>query len=305
MLKSLFEQIINMFKDHPKRVIFILFFTITITLFCAFFAFLQIKYDFDFVHTVTSEEEQQIFIFKISLNNWCTILTIIGVFFTAIWAIHEYDKKNKLSQQEKASEIAQNFANNLIERMGLISEVLMPNQEIQKIIKIIDNTNINQFTLFEVQNIFDDQNYVDKFCEILLSKNTQKRYNKILNRFYSPKERERFDSKFAILVDNTLNQLEAICINISSKAAGSQFIYESLHQMFLSTVEILYLRISASNNNNVDKYYTNIISVYNMWNIQKNKDIKKLDNINKKIQKNQEKMKKEIKMLLDKQTKTV
>lgn len=75
--------------------------------------------------------------------------------------------------------------------------------------------------------------------------------------------------------------------------------------MFLSTIEILYLKISAYNTNNVDKYYTNIISVYNMWNIQKRKDIKKLNNINRKIQKNQEKMENEIKKLLDKHTKTV
>lgn len=305
MLKSLLEEIINMFKNHPKRVIFIISFTVIITLLVVFFTFLQVNYGLDFVHTVTSEEEQQIFIFKISLNNWCTILTIVGVFFTAIWAIHEYDKRNKLSQQEKASEIAQNFANNLIERMGLISEVLMRNQEVEKIIKVINNSSISQFTLFEVQSIFNDQNCIDKFCQIVLSKNTQKRYNRILNKLYNEKEKEKFDSKFSVLVDNTLNQLEAICINISSKAAGSQFIYESLHQMFLSTIEILYLRISSNNNNNVDKYYTNIISVYNMWNIQKNRDIKKLNNINKKIQKNQEKMKKEIRKLLNKQTKTV
>ena len=119
------------------------------------------------------------------------------------------------------------------------------------------------------------------------------------------KEKEKFDSNFNVLVSNTLNQLEAICISISSEAAGSQFIYESLHQMFLSTIEILYLKISDSNRNNVDKYYTNVISVYNMWNFQKDKDIKKLTKTSKKIQKLENKMNKEIKNLLNKQTKTV
>lgn len=257
------------------------------------------------IRTPSDVESQEIFFYGISLNNWGTWITLIGLIFTAIWSMHQFKKSQLSTQQEKASEIAQDFANNLIERMGLISEVLIQNQEVKKMIKIIDNTNISQFTMLEVQSIFNDPKCCDKFIDIIRSKNTQKRYNKILNNNYNSKEKEKFDSHFTVLVDNTLNQLEAICINISSKAAGSQFIYESLHQMFLSTVEILYLRISGSNENNVDKYYTNIISVYNMWNIQKNKDIKKLNKTNRKIQKHQEKMEKEITKLLNKQTKTV
>ena len=189
--------------------------------------------------------------------------------------------------------------------MGLISEVLMQNQEVEKIIKIIHSNKISQFTVLEVQDIFNNKDCINNFEKIIRSRNTQKRYDKILEKNYNAKEREKFDSNFHMLVGKTLNELEAICISISSKAAGSQFIYESLHQMFLNTVEILYLKISSVNFNNVDKYYTNIISVYNMWNIQKNRDIKKLEKIKKKIQKNQEKTEKEIKKLLNKQVKTV
>ena len=106
-------------------------------------------------------------------------------------------------------------------------------------------------------------------------------------------------------MENTLNKLEAICMSISSQAAGSQFIYESLHQMFLSTVETLSIKISSPNLNNVDKYYTNIISVYNIWNAQKQKDINKLNKTTKKINKLKNKVNKEISKLLSKQTKTV
>ena len=112
-------------------------------------------------------------------------------------------------------------------------------------------------------------------------------------------------SFFPLLIENTLNKLEAICINISSQAAGSQFIYESLHQMFLSTVEILSIKISASNTNNVDKYYVNIIYVYNMWCSQKEKDISKFNKTNKKISKLQMQADKEIRKLLNKPIKTV
>ncbi len=257
------------------------------------------------IQTPADMESQEIFIYGISLSNWGTWITLIGLIFTAIWSMHQYIRSRNLSQQEKASLIAQDFAGNLIERMSLISGVLMQNQEVQRIIKIIDANNISQFTRIEAKEIFDNANCFDDFSKILKSKKTQQRYNKILNENYNNKEKERFDSNFNVLVSNTLNQLEAICINISSEAAGSQFIYESLHQMFLSTIEILYLKISDSNCNNVDKYYTNVISVYNMWNLQKSKDIKKLAKTSKKIQKLENKMDKEIKNLLNKQTKTV
>lgn len=250
-------------------------------------------------------QSQEIYICGISLGNWCSWITLIGLLFTALWSMHQYKKNRNLKQQEKSSEIAQDFANNLIEKMGIISDVLMNNQEIKKIIKELDTTKLNQFTILEMKDIYKNQKSIELYFDILNSKATQKRYTKLLNQRYNEKEKEIFSSRFTLLIEKTLNELEAICISISSKAAGSQFIYESLHQMFLNTVEILAIRISIANNNNVDKYYMNIISVYNMWNIQKEKDIKKLNKTNKKILKLEDKADKEIKKLLNKQTKTV
>ena len=250
-------------------------------------------------------QTQEIYIYKISLSNWGTWITLVGLFFTAIWSMHQYTKSKILSQQEKASEIAQDFANNLIERMGLIFDVLMPNQEIQNMIKNLDTSRLKQFTVVEMIEIMKDKNCFEKFDKIINSKRTQKRYNEILSTRYNKREQEKFDSFFPLLIENTLNKLEAICINISSQAAGSQFIYDSLHQIFLSTIEILAIKISDSNTDNINKYYINIISVYNMWNLQKQKDINKFNKTNKKIHKLQTQADNEIKKLLNKPIKTV
>lgn len=297
--KTNWEHFINFIKFVSERILSILL-TLIFVLIVTFLFFKIVV-----IQNPEVVESQEIFLCGISLDNLGTWFTFVGLIITAFWSIHQYNKNITSTQQEKASEIAQKFSNNLIERMGLISEVLMQNQEVEKIIKIIHSNKISQFTVLEVQDIFNNKDCINNFEKIIRSRNTQKRYDKILEKNYNAKEREKFDSNFHMLVGKTLNELEAICISISSKAAGSQFIYESLHQMFLNTVEILYLKISSVNFNNVDKYYTNIISVYNMWNIQKNRDIKKLEKIKKKIQKNQEKTEKEIKKLLNKQVKTV
>ena len=260
-------------------------------------------------------QSQEIYICKISLSNWGTWITLVGLFFTAIWSMHQYIKSKLSKQQEKASQIATDFADNLIEKMGLISKTLLKNSYIQKVTSIFDNHPecLSQFTTFEIEDILvaeneDEDEDVDvfkNFKDILCSEDTQKEYQNFLNEKYSEKEQEKFNSKFPVLVESTLNHLEAICITITSQAAGSEFIYDSLHQTFLKTIKILAVLIAANNNNNVDKYFTNIIQVYNMWNKRKNKDIKKLIKTQKKINKMQKRMDNEIKKLLSKETKTV
>lgn len=250
-------------------------------------------------------ETQEIFISGISLNNWGTWFTGIGLVITALWSVLQYNNNKLNKQQEKASEIAKDFADNLIERMGLISAVLMNNVDVQNYLKLIVESKPSQFTVIEITEIIQDEDCFNNIESIIYSKETQKRYKKLLKKLYTKKETEKFDSHFPVLVENTLNKLEAICMNISSNAAGSQFIYESLHQVFLHTVEILAIKMSSNNLNNVDKYYINIISVYNMWNKQKAKDIRKLNRTNRKISRLQKKADNEVKKLLNKQTRTV
>lgn len=298
-LKTNWTHFTNFIKFIGERLFCILFTVGIVVIFTLLF------FKCATIQNPNTIENQQILFYGISLDNLGTWFTFIGLIITAIWSVHQYNKNKSLKQQEKAADIAKNFADNLVERMGLITHILSHNKEIQNIMQKLDISKLNQFTEIEIKEILNNNNLIIAFFKIINSKKTQKKYKELLNKQYSKKEQEKFDSYFPLLVENTLNKLETSCINISSKAAGSQFIYESLHQMFLSTVEILAIKISIPNTDNVDKYYTNIISVYNMWNSQRNKDIIKLNKTNKKIKRFHDKMEKEIKKLLTKQTKTV
>ena len=234
-----------------------------------------------------------------------------------IWALYQYNKGKKEKQQEKAAEIAKDFADDLVERMGMISGVLRKNNEIKGMIEsVVKSKKLSQFTTLEIAKILGNTKCFEKFDTILHSEEIQKEYKEMLNKRYSEKEQEKFESYFPLLIENTLNRLEAICISISSQAAGSQFIYNSLHQSFLYNVEVLSIEISSSNDNNFDKFYTNIIAVYNMCNKQKEKEIKKLKKTSKKIEqlnasadkkvkKTNSKVEKEITKLLSKKNETV
>ena len=84
-------------------------------------------------------------------------------------------------------------------------------------------------------------------------------------------------------------------MNISSHAAGSTFIYQSLHQIFFDTVNTLAFEISIRNDGKYsDKFYTNIIHVYNEW-----------QKIYKKSRKNETNKKNQNKKILNPKIKTV
>ena len=297
---------IEAIQRHPKRTLVVIFFLIFIVIVIAISNLAQTFFGINIINIVNSDEVQQILIFGISLDNWCTLLTMFGVLIGAGWGLIQYDKNMKLRQQEKASEIAQDFANNLIEKTALISDTLMSNKEFQKmIVKIVKSKKLNQFTYWEIIDILGDKQCFNKCEQIIRSKRTQQKYTQLLKTKYNETERTRFNSNFSILVETTLNHIEAVCINISSKAAGSQFIYDSLHQSFLNIIEILSIKISKRNYNNVDKYFINVIEVYNMWNKQKNKDIQKFNKTQAKIDKLNHRASLEVNKLLSKKSKTV
>lgn len=309
----------NWWSFGKEHLVGILFFVVLLIFFISSIFRLNIVNIYE--KTETGENgnfvSQTVFVAGITLDNWLTWFSIVGLGCGLIWALYQYNKRKKEKQQEKAAEIAKDFADDLVERMGMISGVLRKNNEIKGMIEsVVKSKKLSQFTTLEIAKILGNTKCFEKFDTILHSKEIQKEYKEMLNKRYSEKEQEKFESYFPLLIENTLNRLEAICISISSQAAGSQFIYNSLHQSFLYNVEVLSIEISSSNDNNFDKFYTNIIAVYNMWNKQKEKEIKKLKKTRKKIEqlnasadkkvkKTNSKVEKEITKLLSKKNETV
>lgn len=291
--------------SHWRRFLALIIFIILSIIFFAFFSEISsLPMGFD-------SNEQIITIFGITLQNWGTILAIFGTIATLFWAMYEYDKRRIIAQQQKASEIADIFSTEIVEKLSLISKILLENDEFLTQLREINSQKISRFDIYELREIlskYEDEefdNFVDKMLDIIKSEDTQKKYEELLKEMYSDDEAKKFPNKYTMLIQTTLNRLEFLCMNISSNAAGSQFIYQSLHQTFLQTIHILYILISSKNVDTVDKYYTNIIEVYDMWNKEKIKNIDKFNKTNEKIEKLEMKAKKEIKKLLHIKSETV
>ena len=258
----------------------------------------------------TNIEEQQIMICGVSLGNWSIWLTICGLIVTALWSAYQYTKNVSRKQQEKASIIAKSFSEQLTIKCAIICTVIK-NSELYDFLEL-DSKSYESFKTFntnEIRAIYNDDDFVEKYKELKSKVDLNTIYYRLLDSFtsfekfeditsqnktYTVEEAQKlFDSeysylpfKFNILVSNVLNELEYLCMELSSQAADSKYVYQSLHQVFLRTLRSLAIEIAISNNNNyTDKYYTSTIHIYNYWTQlyvnNLNKEKKKKEKVNK------------------------
>lgn len=246
-------------------------------------------------------ESQQILIFGVSLDNWGIWYTAVGLIITAVWSMYQFNKNSSRKQQEKGAEIAKLFAHDLLKKCTILGKVIL-SSGIDDLFALesLDYRVFKNFDRTEMSDIYNNEDLLFiKLKQILFSEDTQKKYIDLLKENIGIKSNDsKIEYKdifildnsnmpvlFSELVSSVLNQLEYISMYIASQSAGSKYVYQSLHQIFLKTVKLLAPIIALQNKDYSDKYYTNIIYVYNEWSNlrQQNlkKEIKKKDKANK------------------------
>lgn len=309
-LKSFFlplTTLIDNFLEHKLRYSILLILLIFCALPIIYLFFINRDKPFIFIENIIDNSnivDQLILIKGITLNNIYTFIGIIIIIITAIWAMFQYDKSLKLKQQEKGSNIFDRFANELIDSITIIDQILNQYENTKNILYKLNKKKTLNFSIYESERIFSEDEILD-YNKFWNKKNLNELYQTYLNQNYTENQSQKYPIDFSTLVLDTLNKLEVVCMDISSNVAGSQFIYPSLHTLFLKVLQMLYIKISYMNINNVDTMYINVIHVYNLWIVQRNKDIHKLKKSNKKIKKIQKKSEKEIDNLIHKKPKTV
>ena len=72
-------------------------------------------------------------------------------------------------------------------------------------------------------------------------------------------------SDYRLMQSSLLNKIEWFSMVFHYGIADEETVYQSLHQAFLSTVNLMYFRIASHNTYAPNKYYTNLIWLYNHW----------------------------------------
>lgn len=291
------------FFDYIKKHIGYLILTLIFIIGTGFFLLLLP------INNAIEVESQEIKLFGISLDNWEIWITVIGAVIASVWAMYQYTKTEALRQQEKASEIAKSFATTLTNKCNIICTVI----EKSSLNEILDFRNkdcfcFSTFNTNEIRRVYDDDNFISKYKEAKKKANLNTVYYNVLESLISLESLSDIQKRhttyvtqqarklfildnaslpflFDVLVCDVLNELEYLCMFLSSQVAGSKYVYQSLHQVFLRTVRALAVEISISNNKSYsDKYYTNLISVYNEWKSLYAKGLKKENKLKEQIE---------------------
>lgn len=194
------------------------------------------------------------------LNCSVFIITFISVLLIYL----DYRNRKKRERAEKSIQIAEEFAKTIIASLSYIYAVF-EELKIDKIINKISFIRFNDFDSEELNELFDSED-IEKYKQLINKDDTECKRRKV--------------------IINTLNQLEYMCMNIATKVADDKYIYNSLHQQYIKAVALLYIEISLINTDIKDKYYTNIIYVYNLWKkkyLEAAKEEKKVIKIQKKL----------------------
>lgn len=239
------------------------------------------------------DEAQNLLFLKIKISDWFSWISLITFVYTAGWAIFQYKKNIKIKKQEKASSIAKEFSKDIVDGLSILLEAMkstrfglyVPQKEIATLLRDFDVNEARKLynsddIISEYKNFIKNNiNELDNAYHLIIYSQFYPLNNKKIENYIKDIQKGELDwteiedvvrqseypFHFKSFESKILNKLEYICMDISTKAADSIYIYQSLHQMFLGGIRSLYLDIAYLNTNTTDKLYTNIIFVYNEW----------------------------------------
>lgn len=221
---------------------------------------------------------------SICISGFLLLVTTVSV----ICAFKAYHHQKERAQKDAACQLARIYANDILPQaqvvLGVFAKTEIPefiketfpmeniqSFNYQEMISFIRMAEIKPDQLHSKMETFDPLVILDVFT----SNTTSIADKNALNAAYSvrnEKTKERvprntvfLHNQFMDTISHLLNTLEWFSMNCRYRLADEKLLYQSLHQTFLSTVWMLYYSISKNNLNKEDKYFTNIIWLFNEW----------------------------------------
>ena len=216
------------------------------------------------------------------------IISFLYVIAGAIIAAWQYYVSSTNSQRDltlkrvqAAVELSKYYKDNILILSPSIKEIFI-DSGISNILSNIDITKIKHFDTTELNELLGAENInaLKKTQESKEFFNAMQKANLIHNLGMDKElfanidddDRPKDDlDRLAIsrslnkLIIKLLNSMEYFAMNFTHKVADESVVYESLHQTYISIVQMLYYNISNKNNLSTKKFYSNLIELYDIW----------------------------------------
>ncbi len=210
------------------------------------------------------------------------VISTISVFIALISYL--YSKKS--AKKFKSCELAKYYADYILPKTNYISNVFNLSKLGSLLKELFKPEEIHDFDYNEMTrllgNKYSEKEITNKIqginpehllsVRLFLAKNNTER-NEILSSYISKVsdeasvtiDKSSLNNEFSRLITELLNELEWFSMHFTYKLADERLVYQSLHQTFISNVQVLYFYISRINKSTSEKFFTNIIQLYGTW----------------------------------------
>lgn len=174
----------------------------------------------------------------------------------------DYNKFKKFNNQELNKLLTKKEIMSIEEKINNINVDILIN--LRSLLRGTTNDEIVESNILSITNHVlktMEESAAGKIEEESNSFSTSKTKAKIVYKIKS----ELYRRELKDVIYNTLNNMEYFSMHFNYKVADEEVIYQSLHQSYLSLVKMLYFYIASQNELPKDKYFTNVIKLYNSW----------------------------------------
>lgn len=218
-----------------------------------------------------------------AISGLLLFVTIISVICAFLVYRHQKNRAKKAS----ACDLAKYYAENIIQKLSVIGEVYENSELTEPLHQAFPIDEISAFDKEEMLNLlrrFDKTSELfkklmdikpDLILQMKIRTAATAAERAMLSATYLDEDpvtgekkiinAESLKRDFSESICLLLNELEWFSMNCRYGIVDEEILYQSLHQTFLSTVWFLYFHISAQNESNEDKLFTNTIWLFGEW----------------------------------------
>lgn len=184
------------------------------------------------------------------------IIGVVVLVWSAVYAKQQYESQKKHAKITESARLSKYFKEHIIVNVTILTS-LFQNKLISDILSKIDLDKIELFSKQELLTFIEEEelNKIKAMLSLKIGDVFSENFPYATNK----------ELTLSSVASRCANDLEYVCIHFNSGIAHTNTVYQSLHQAFFEIMPLLYITISSQNTNEVDKFYTNLIDVYNEW----------------------------------------
>lgn len=241
-----------------------------------------------------------------NVNNILQIIAAVAVILGAFIGVWQYVlsaecERTKIENEkvEKAIQLSEYYKDNILYRIAIVKTVfkMIGVKNVLEKIRPSDMINfdceelrehLSKADLKELNRKMDTEEIADIVCNVLelISDFKGQRSWVDVNGIKNAPDKTEYARRFMSgMVNDLLNDMEYFAMYFTHGVADESVVFQSLHQTYVESVQLLYYNIAKNNEPNGKQFYTNVVELYRLWFSKqqsiRNKSIEDGRNINK------------------------